>query len=82
MDRQQEAITEDEVDLVRLGSALVAEGEQDEMDDLAERLDLRPLIGLGDVVGDEWMQLELLPDLPNEIRIRIDQVDPETAIGL
>jgi hypothetical protein len=52
------------------------------VDDLAEGLDLRSLIGLGDVLGDERMETELLPDLPDEIRVGIDQVDPETGFGV
>ena len=59
VDREQEALAEDEVDLGRLDLAAVLEREQDDVDHVVVGRDLRPLVALRDVLGDQRVQPEV-----------------------
>ena len=79
MDRQEVARAEDEVDLGRRRLAVVAEGEQHGVDDVAlERLDLRALVPLGDVLRDERMEPQGVGDDPDLVGARRGKIDPQT----
>ena len=81
MDAQEVALPEDEVDLRRRRLALVVEREQDDVDDvLVERFDLRALVPLGDVLGDQGMEPEGVGHDPDLVLARRDEVDPEAGV--
>ena len=68
MDAQQEPRAQDEVDLGGLDVAAVAELEEHDVDDVVERLDLRPLVALDDVLGDQRVEAEGLGERPDVLR--------------
>ena len=77
VDRQEELLAEDEVDLRGLDLAAVLDVEQHDMDDVVVDRDLRPLVALLDVVGDQRVQPERPRDGPTVCSVGVGQVDPE-----
>ena len=60
--RQQEPLAEDHVDLARHDRVAVDEREHHDVDAVRGDLDLRPLVALEDVLGDELVEAEQLGD--------------------
>jgi hypothetical protein len=80
VDGHQEPASEDEVDLGRLDLAAVVEIEQDDVDDVVVvGLDLRPLVALGDVLGDQRMKTEVSGDRSDDLRRGVDEIDPDAG---
>ena len=75
MDREQEGRTEDDVDLARVRMVDV-EREQDDVDELIGKLDLRALVALQDVLGDQWMQPQRAADGLDAVGVEVDRIDP------
>ena len=80
---QEEPVAQDEVDLVRLYVVRELQGEHDDMDEAVRRLDLRALVALHDVLGNELVEIEQACDLGDLHSARGGEVDPDglRAIG-
>ena len=70
VDGQQEPLAEDDVDLGALGVIVVLEREDHDVDELVGDLDLRPLVALEDVLGDERVEADHLGDRRDLVRRR------------
>ena len=82
VDREEELLAEHEVELRGLDFAAVLDVEQHDMDQVVVDRDLRPLVSLLDVVGDQRVQLERPRDGPDGLLGGVGQVDPEAGVGL
>ena len=76
MDREEETLAQHEVDLVGLRLVGARQREHHEVDDVADHLDLRPLVALDDVLCDQRMQSDQLSDRLDDSSWGLGQVDP------
>jgi len=77
---EQEAPPEDEVDLVGLDGVAKLEGEQDDVDEAVGDLDLRALVALDDVLGDQRVEPELRGHGVDGRRAGGREVDPHPRV--
>jgi len=73
---EEERAAQDEVDLLGPDLAVVGDGERDQVDVVAGQLQLRALVALLDVLGDQGVQAQLVRDGGGERRRRVRQVHP------
>ena len=78
MGGEQEGPPQDEVDLIGADVGVVGDGERDEVDVLPGQLQLRALVALLDVLGDQGMEPQLGRDGGRERGRWVDQVHPVT----
>jgi hypothetical protein len=69
VDAQQESFAQDEVQLGRL-HRLAGQREHDDVDEAVRDLDLRPLVALQDVLGDERVESQRFCDGGNLFGVR------------
>ena len=79
---RRKLLAEDEVDLRGLDLAAVLEVEQHDMDDVVVDRDLRPLVALLDVLGDQRVQPSVRATARTVCSVGVGQVDPEAGVGL
>ena len=80
MDGQEEPLAEHEVDLRGLQLVGAREHEHDDVDDVADELDLRPLVAVDDVLGDERMQPDVVADRLDDLGRGVGEVDPDAGV--
>jgi len=81
VDREEELRSEDDVDLGKVRLAGVEEAEEDDVDEAVGQLQLRPLVPLDDVLGDEGVEAEDRRHLADELGRGAGQIDPSPGGG-
>ena len=74
MDRQEEPLAEDEVDLMESRHLVACQRVEDDVEDIANGLGFRPCIALDDILDDDRMDIQCLRDRVHLLRRWVGKV--------